>query len=275
MVQEAPLRIAANGEGICSLDVFYDTLQNCVLPAKFEIRCKDYPEHGIPFMIISDKASLKDFPVYSPKYNAIAVYQSDGHREMEFTRFGQEQLTYLITENEWVDKQNFSLHILRHDLPAGIYTLTDNESMDIFQLERDFSANLKQEVPSFLKKSDDSKSYAQHSIHSVLQDLLNTIFRQRESQDLDNNLHIGQILSHEIELVKQRELNDFEIDLLIALGFLVNSKISKSRKNVIINCMKVISEEVLSGIDRTRIIRSLTSMHCSQAVFDTCNSSYS
>lgn len=275
LVQETPLRIAANGEGICSLAVFYDTLQNCVLPAKFEIRCQDYTEYGIPFMIISDKATLKDYPVYSPKYNAIAVYQDDGHREMEFTRFGKEQLTYLITENEWVDKQNISMHILRHDLPAGIYTLTDNKSMDIFQLEKDFSANLKQEIPSFLKKSEDSKSYAQYSIHSVLQDLLNTIFRQREVIDLDNNPHIGQILNHKVELEKQRELNDFEIDLLIALGFLVNSKISKSRKKIIINCMKAISEEVLSGIDRTRIIRSLTSMQCSQAVFDTCNSSYS
>ena len=273
--QSAPLRISANGDGITTLSVFRTTLQNCVLPAKLEVRCADETDQGIPILVITDKALLKEYPVYLPKEKGIVVLQEDSNRKIEFSRFGNKPLTYRIEEDEWQLYRGFSLHRFHQELPAGIYSFTDNDTLSLFDLEEDSITDLKQQNPAFLIYSDDMSLYPKESIHYMLQYLINLIFRKRQPTDIEDDAGIRKILHGEITITRVRELNDFEVELLIALGYLINSKISKERTKAIVECMKIISEDVLSGIDRTRIIRMLTEMKCPQAVFDSCNSAYS
>ncbi len=271
--QQEPLRVSANGDGICRLSAFETTLRYCVLPALFEIRRADDPEHGIPFMLVSNQAVMQEYPVYDKKLNAIKVMLPDAGKQMEFKRFGRTPFTYHVEENEWEEHAPYGQHRLRAELPAGIYSLTDSEPMDIFDLEEDDSAKLSQDVPSFLVEQSDSDTYPRESIHAVLPQLFLLILRK--SWTLEQKSWVRNVLAGKINLTKVREINDFEIELLAALGYIADSKISESRRKTITGFMKVISEDVLSGVDRTRIIRTLTAMKCPQSVFDICKSYYS
>ncbi len=271
--QQETLRVSANGEGICRLSAFETTLRYCVLPALFEIRRADDSEHGIPFMIVTNQAGMQEYPVYARNLNAIAVMQDDAGKQTEFKRFGKEPFTYRVEENEWEEHAPYGLHRLRAELPAGIYSLTDSEPMSIFELEEDDSAKLSQDVPSFLVEQSDGADYPRESIHAILPQLFLLILRKRWA--LEQVSWVRDVLAGKIHLTKARELNDFEIELLAALGYIADSKIGKPRKKTITDFMKVISEDVLSGVDRTRIIRALTAMKCPQSVFDVCKANYS
>ena len=275
--QQETLRVSANGEGICRLSAFETTLRSCVLPALFEIRRADDSEHGIPFMLVSNQAVMQDYPVYSKERNAIAVRLPDAYKRMEFTRFGTEPFRCAIRENEWVSYQAHGFHQFSTELPAGIYSLTDSEPMDIFDLEEDDSAKLSQDVPAFLVRQTDNTPYQKDSIHIILPKLIDCVFTvcNRKPMDLMNDPMIQNVLTGKTHPKKARELNDFEIELLTALGYITDSKISESRRKTITGFMKVISEDVLSGVDRTRIIRALTAMKCPQSVFDVCKANYS
>lgn len=274
--QKTVLHISSRREGIVSLTVFRDTIRNSVLPAVLEVRCAEFPEQCIPFLVISDKSGMRDYPVYLPKETGIAVLKTDGDRKIAFTRFGKVSVPYTIEENEWEDYRGYCLHRFHQQLPEGIYTFTDNETLfDLFDFKEDSAADLKMENPSFLISTDNFKSYLPDSVHWFLQYLVNLLFRKKNDQDLVTDEKVCRILNRETKLFLMKNLDDFEIELLVALGYLLNSKISKVRSKFITACMKIVSEEILTGLDRTRIIRFLTELKCPFSVFSFCNSAYS
>ena len=70
------------------------------------------------------------------------------------------------------------------------------------------------------------------------------------------------------------ELDRHDYERLAALAYFVDSKCIDAKKESIRKCMNEVSRSVLNGELRLELIRLLSNLNCSQAIFDICLQEY-
>lgn len=239
------------------LSIFTDTLANCPLPAKIVLK-DERLGHLYTVAKIVDVMTLSHRPVYSPRRNAILFNTEDDIRECEVREWGTKH-TYTLVVNQDVALDEKGRRIVSLDteekLPPGLYYLDDFDEASLFDETDEGAPEVSLDTLFFYVK-EKSESGMIDTVSLFINELIRDTYRYRKS--IDRFLESPASRTYGVRThLKREDFEDYDYLSLIALVGLLHSKLSNQHKELLGLCLNWISDEVLTGIDRLRLLRAL------------------
>ena len=262
--------------GCVNIDLagFSDTLRNCPLPAVFELWCEG-EEKPLPLITVRKKAKFSGVPVYqsSPDNSFLVVAGADGRRDLVLTKFGDGSIFRFPGASARFNQDRSKLgYPCIVPLSDGLYMLdVDTAEESLFEDEADEGFNLSADTQMLLvRQRRISPQPVDFSSWLVLFWMDIVYGLKKTPQEKVTSLNSIIKFSNFVRPQQKEDLsvNDFEI--LISLVYFASTEKVYWRKDVVLGYLQRVSRIVLSGTDRTQLIRLLLGCHCSQEIFNLC-----
>lgn len=272
--QTEAIKIFQNGSGNINLNAFYDSLNSCPLPARIVLVRNN--NESVPIIYIDEHMVLSKKPRRSCSKDSdyISLSVDDGEIDINVTRFGatNDSKRILYSESKLSNNKPERGYPYKGRLEEGIYLVTKASDIDdsIFD-DNDSDTELSINnnvlyVPYIIEKGipiDDSKKWLDEMIKRICQNRFDDPFL---------NKAVNRTIVDKISVV---DFDDVDIEKLVALAYIFDSKIPDASKAIIKRIMQTVSICFLQRGDRIRIIRLLVDMNVPQTVFDICVENYS
>lgn len=272
--QEEKVKILSSGLGNINLDAFYDTISGCALPAVFNLIID---EKNIPIIRINERLQLLDYPRVKEKNETdyVLISAKEDIKNLFVQRFGFKTVPKtLYYENSKLNKKgDMRGYPYNGRINQGIYIVSLEDLIESSIFEDDTENNYNLELNNNLLYVPRYKGI--HRIYNSSEWIDYYIKMIIENQFMDN-MNIDTYLKKQIlSQIEIKELDDRDIESIVALAYLYNSKISNQYKQKIQKVMKVISTRFLRRGNRLRIIELLVDLGASQEIYDICIENYS
>lgn len=266
--QEEALSLTQNGCANKNLSVFYDTLQNCPLPAQIEL-CRDgSDEDGFPLLIVSDTVQLNKRPGYVQS-GFITLSIADDKRNLTVTSFRDPRKSaYIPYEKSVLGKSGKSRgYKCPNKLEEGFYVIESNLGTNAFEFEDENNAWLSNSNDT-LYVSIREKGAPIETFSDWLDQLIKDILLAGMGNDISSGPAYRSI--NTLASYKAVDLTQLDCERLISLAYFINSKCSNLKKRSMERCMSETSTAVLNSKARLEIIKTLAHLQCPSVIFDTC-----
>lgn len=262
-----------NGCSNYNLASFYDTIQNCPLPAQLELCCEQEDHEDIlPILIVSDTVQLKVRPEYNTS-GYIVLGVDEGERDLIIKRFGrkpeEQKLPYF--ESRLGNSKKTRGYPCKERLSSGLYVIESNmqESNFIFEDNSGVLLTNGNNVVFVAKLLPGEKI---STFSNWLDWLISDVIKTGINHDLQG---CGSFINRDkISNFKDKVIEERELELLVALAYFADAKCIKMKKNDICLCMRTISECILTTDQRLELVRFLADIQCPQEIFDICMQEY-
>jgi len=278
--QTESIKVYQTGSGNINLSVFADTLNTCPLPA--EIVLENDNNDLAPIIYIDDYMMLKNNPrcKLGKDIDYVFIDADEEHIDINVSRFGKNNntKTLLFSESKLSKTKLLRGYPYKDGLEEGIYIVTNSSKLesdifddDIFEdfennIEFNFSNNIFY-VPHFREPG-----LAINNSKIWLDTIMKYLCSNRIEDELIRTLRNKSVLDSKIQIV---DFDKYDIEIIVALAYFLDTKISNKKKEIIRNIMHIISERFLNKGDRISIIKLLIDLNSSQSVFDICVDNYS
>lgn len=256
-----------NGCANFCLSAFYDTLENSLLPARIELCCANEFEKAIPIVLINDNVSLKAQPQYISK-GFIVLSLEDKDKNLTVRKFGSKgNVLYFPATEAKLGKSGKSIgYKCESSLDEGLYVIECSKSESIIDFEDDFETALSNS--NVLYVSSRTKDTPVDSFSAWLDEIIKRIGRAGNTHDFKPDFS-------SMHRLKAKEIESRDYEKLISLAYFVaDEKCLRRKTETILQCMHVISVEVLDSLSRIELIRTLAEINCPKTVFDICLVNY-
>lgn len=277
--QEEFIKLTQSNASNINLSVFYDTLNNCPLPAKLVLVCDEHEEE-IPLICITEELTMEVQPRMRIGENVDYVMLSidDDGKDIDVVRFGFNMNKYHLTyADSKLTKNGLSRgYKYPERLSEGIYIVTGNKENAAFEFENEeveLSAGNNVALVSCGREVEGRIANSKEWLDLLIKDVISNTVANKEVQS--GNSWKAMNDSRFSKLIKFCDFDDADIEKLVALAYFASSKISNVNKHTIRECMRFISINLLRRGDRYRIMTLLMKLNCPQEVFDICLSDYS
>lgn len=274
------LKVAQNGSVNINLGVFYDALRRCPLPCEIDLVCDEDESKSLPLVRINEKLAMEERVSFlrSDKKKLIILKKLDDGKDIEVTRFGYNQKSINIPYSEAIlSKSGTGIgYKYPYDFSDGIYIISGSKEQSFFEFEDDEIVEL---CPgnNILVVSDRDKSDVS-SVDSLgvwLETLIFDLFCRDSQQSIQKyQSYIVFLKNPTLKNLADNGFNDFDIEKLVALAYIQNSKLTNDKKDFALECMRLISREYMHVGDRYRIIKLLVEMEVPSDIFDICLCEY-
>ena len=269
--QEETFSLSNNGCGNFDLMAFYDTLNACPLPAKFELWCDEKNEH-MPIIIVADAIELQKRPYYNNK-GFIKASLEEGEKDLVVKRFGTEPFELILPYSESRINKNrtFRGYICPETLREGLYIVEGKKEKSDFIFEDDLEVELTNGRNTMFVSSRENGTPIV-SLSDWIDLLIKDVVKAGVNYDIQNNKSYSML--KDIAKLEQNELDIYDYERLAALAYFTKAKCNNSKKDSIRRCMRAISKCVLNSKRRLEIIRLLADLNCPVDVFEICIQEY-
>lgn len=264
--QSEMIKLTQNGAGNINLSSFSDTLNNCPLPAEIEIICNGDESRTATVVIVTEKLAMERQVYYKSSTSWILLSEEDSGKDIDIVRFGFNpaavHIPYSQSFKQELKGNTWNVYQYPGTLKDGIYIVSGSKQQSIFAFEYDMDYDLKPDNNILLvkgKRPEDEKGAGQ-----LLENTVKSILFKKP-------IDYSAINSYTL-----KELNDYDIELLVALSYFLSSKqVSQAVKKSIVQVMHYVTRKVLSPENRCRIVELLVELKASHEVFDICMREYS
>lgn len=274
--QKKEIKLSNNGSVNFDLKVFRDTVQTVPLPVK--IRVADIENHDAFDVILIDKVvKFKYRPQYFRKSRCIAVKDEDINKNATLEKFGEPEFQLSLNyADSAVNEKGVRTYPIPEDVifSSGYYRVVRESNVDdLFAICDDFEVTL-QSDQFFVSLRNPQEPIT--TVGEWVEQFIADLIRNRSMKRLDE-LKVSESYQLRKNIVQLgcEGLSDNDIANLTLLGNIYSGKIPNAHKDIISDVMISISNEVLSNIDRFRILEQLIKTNASDAVIDLCKRKYS
>ena len=266
--QEEAFSLPRSGCANINISEFYDTLQNCPLPAQFELCREGSDSESFPLLTVSDTVQLSRRPLYY-RDGFIVLHITDDKRNLTVTRFWNPNECFRLPYSKSLLGKNGDRRGYKcpQKLEEGFYVIESNLGVNVFEYEDENNSSLSHGNDT-LYVSFREKNAPIDTLSDWLDQLMKDILRAGIGNDLSNSSAYKRIDS--LSKYKAASLSRLDCERLVALAYFVNSKCSNLKKRSIEKCMSAISADVLDSKARLDIIKTLAYLKCSPVIFDSC-----
>lgn len=274
--QKKEIKLSNNGSVNFDLKVFRDTVQAVPLPVK--IRVADIDEqNAFDVILIDEVVKFKFRPQYFRKSRCVAIKDEDIKQNATLEKFGEPDFEFLLNyEESTVNEKGVRTYPISEEVnfSSGYYRVVRESNVDdLFALSDDFEVSL-QSDQFFVSLRNPQEPIT--TVGEWVEQFISDLIRNRSMKRLDElKMSESYRLREKITHLSGECLSDNDIANLTLLGNIYSGKIPNAHKDIISDVMISISNEVLSNIDRFRILEQLVKTNSSDAVVNTCKKKYS
>ncbi len=272
------VKLNNKGSGNINLSSFYDTIRNSPLPLEIVLICDDIQDEGIPVIYVSEANSFTS-PVRllnSEKRDYVLLDAEDDGKDIDVLRFGFNKLSFHLTyEHSKLSKNGESRgYPLPERLVEGFYMVSGDKNESFFDIDEDSFSFDQGNGLIYVRcpREDNHIKTSKHLLDLLLKDILNKKTAGELKEAMSYKILTVPSMLSQIEIV---QLDDFDIERLVAIAYIANEKIEKNKKKLLEQLMRRISVSLMKRGDRYRIIELLSDLETPQEVFDTCLKEYS
>lgn len=270
------VKLNNKGSGNLNLSAFYDTIRNSPLPLEIVLICENKQDEGIPVIYISEVNSFTSPVRLNKKGDYVVLDAADDGKDIDVLRFGfNKQSFHLTYERSKLSNTGESRgYPLPERLVEGFYMVSGDKNEAFFDIDDDVFSFDQGNGLLYVRchREDDHIRTSKHLLDLVLKDVLN----KKTAEELKKTKAF-EILTDPLKLryFEIVQLDDFDIERLVAIAYIANEKIEKNKKKLLELLMRRISVSLMERGDRYRIIELLSVLETPQEVFDTCLKEYS
>lgn len=274
------VRLNNKGSGNINLSAFYDTIRNSPLPLEIVLICDDMQDEGIPVIYVSEANSFTS-PVMlldGKKRDYVLLDAEDDGKDIDVLRFGfnklSSHLTYEHSKLCKIENDEFRAYPLPGKLVEGFYMVSGDKNESFFDIDEDSFSFDQGNGLIYVRcpREDKHIRTSKHLLDLLLKDILNKKTADELKEAMSYKILTVPSMLSQIEIV---QLDDFDIERLVALAYMANEKIENNKKKLLELLMRRISVSLMKRGDRYRIIELLSELETPQEVFDTCLKEYS
>lgn len=276
--QEESIKLNNKGSGNLNISAFYDTIRNSPLPLELVLVCEDNPDNAISVLYVSEANSFS-IPVKAKigeNKDYVLISADDENKDLDVLRFGFNKTTVHLDYDNSKQSKNGMLrgYPFPSRLTEGIYIVSGEKKESVFDIEDDsVSFDLRNNI-MYVRcfKEDKRIRTSKHLLDLFFNDVLNKSVGDEIKETLSYQVLTKPEMLKEIDIV---QLDDTDIERLVALAYISNGKIEKNKKDILSTLMRHISVSLMKRGDRYRIIELLTELDAPQEIFETCLKDYS
>ena len=276
--QEEPIRLNNKGAGNINLSAFYDTIRNSPLPLEIILICDDNDGEAISIVYVSETNSFAN-PVKArigETKDYVLIDVEDDNKDIDVLRFGFNKHTvHLRYEESKLSKTGLLRGYPFPDrLTEGIYFVSGEKKEAFFDIEDDsFSFDVRNNIMHVRCPKEDKRiTTSKHLLDYIFNEVLNKSTGDELKESQAFQIMTNPSMLSKIQIV---QMDDVDIERLVAIAYIANSKSERYKKELLSTLMRNISVSLMKRGDRYRIIELLTELDSPQEVFDTCLRDYS
>lgn len=270
--QSESVRIARNGACNFNLSVFYETIRTCPLPAQIELVMDDNEtSNTYPIAIIKDFVELSSRPALNrgKATDFISISINDDNRDIAIKRFGTLHFEETIKYGDsCVGKKGKRRgYPIGSFLEDGIYAVEASKESSDLLFEDDIPLQITN-GNNILYISSRGKEEPIENVSSWLDQLVRDIIAVGVNRDLQNCRAYS--MRKRISDFENISLSSFDYERLVVLAAFASAKCMESKKNMIKECMALVSRHILDNHSRLEILRVLGEVDCTEEIFEIC-----
>lgn len=276
--QEQFVKLNNKGAGNINLSAFYDTIRNSPMPLEIILICDDNQDEGISIVYVSETNSFTN-PVKArigETTDYVLVGVEDDNRDIDVLRFGFNKFSVHLKYDD--SKLSKTKPIRGYPFPTrlteGIYIVSGEKKESFFDVEDDsISFDVRNNIMHVRCPKEDKRiTTSKHLLDYIFNEVLNKTTGDDLKESQAYQIMTNPSMLNKIEIV---QMDDADIERLVALAYIFNSKIEKRKKELLSTLMRSVSVSLMKRGDRYRIIELLTELDAPQEVFDICLREYS
>lgn len=273
--QDERVRLSQNGCGNINLNIFYDTIRSCPLPAQIELSCDDDHEKVLPIIVITDMMEFSNRPSFRRQENGdyISLAVNDADKDIIVKKFGREYKEYVLEAsrarfNKTKERKGYPI---TERLAEGIYTVEEaSQASNLFFEDEGIVTITNGRNMLYVTTRDRNTPIGCFSdwLDQLIKDILIAgVNKDIRGGDAWKSLEL-------LQQYKQNEVSDFDYERMVVIAEFANAKCIEAKKHSLHECMRQISYKMLNGSRRLDMIRVLSDMNCEKEIFDICLQEY-